>query len=84
MIALITGFDVTNIKKAAIYTESSLNRDGCDHARKLLLETDRWEPRWEDMYGLGERDFNDVVLEIGVVDAGDSIVSLRPRKQELF
>jgi len=56
----------------AYCTDSSLNRDGCDHARKLQLGTDRWELRWEDMYGLGERDFNDVVLDVGVVDATES------------
>ena len=61
----------------AYYTDISLNRDGCDHVRKLQLGTDRWELRWEDMYGLGERDFNDVVLDvdIGVADATESISS---------
>ena len=29
----------------AYYTDSSLNRDGCDHSRKLQLGTDRWELR---------------------------------------
>ena len=57
----------------AYYTDISLNRDGCDHVRKLQLGTDRWELRWEDMYGLGERDFNDVVLKVGVADATGSI-----------
>ena len=56
----------------AYYTDSSLNRDGCDHVRKLQLGTDRWELWWKDMYGLGERDFNDVVLDVGVIDATDS------------
>lgn len=56
----------------AYYTDSSLNRDGCDHVRKLQLGTDRWELRWEDMYGLCERDFNDVVLDISVADATES------------
>jgi hypothetical protein len=26
----------------AYYTDSSLNRDGCDHVRRLQLGTDRW------------------------------------------
>ena len=58
----------------AYYTDSSLNRDGCDHVRKLQLGIDRWELRWEDMYGLGEQDFNDVVLDVdvGVADATES------------
>ena len=59
----------------AYYTDSSLNRDGCDHVKKLQLGADRWELRWEDMYGLGERDFNDVVLDIDVADAAESIIS---------
>ena len=58
----------------AYYTDSSLNRDGCDHVKKLQLGADRWELRWEDMYGLGEQDFNDVVLDVdvGVADATES------------
>jgi hypothetical protein len=59
----------------AYCTDSSLNRDGCDHFRKLQLGIDRWELRWEDTYGLGERDFNDVVLDISVADATESISS---------
>ena len=56
----------------AYYTDNSLNRDGCDHIRKLQPGTDRWEHWWEDMYGLGERDFNDVVLDVSFADAGES------------
>jgi hypothetical protein len=56
----------------AYYTDSSQNADGCDHVRKLQLGTDRWELRWEDMYGLGERDFNDVVVEVAI-EAAESI-----------
>jgi hypothetical protein len=48
------------------YTDSSLNWDVCDHGRMVQLGSDRWEMRWEDMLGLAERDFNDVVLEIAV------------------
>jgi hypothetical protein len=29
----------------AYYTNSSLNRDGCDHSRELQFWTDRWELR---------------------------------------
>ena len=57
----------------AYYTDSSLNRDACDHVRKLQLGTDRWELRWEDMYGLSMRNFNDVVLDIRV--AGNRFLS---------
>jgi hypothetical protein len=60
------------LRGEAYHTDSSLNRDGCDHVKKLQLGTDRWELQWEDMYGLGEQDFNDVVLEVGVADATES------------
>ena len=56
----------------AYYTDNSLNRDGCDHIRKLQPGTDRWELRWEDMYGLSEQDFNDEVQDVIVADATES------------
>jgi hypothetical protein len=48
------------------YTDQSLNDDGCDHVQKVQTGTNRWELRWEDLYGLGEMDFNDVVMEIEI------------------
>jgi C1A family cysteine protease len=54
------------------YTDSSLNRDVCDHTRMVQLGGDRWEMRWEDMLGLAEQDFNDVVLEIAVQSEGQA------------
>jgi hypothetical protein len=50
------------------FTDSALNRDVCDHVRMVQLGSDRWEVRWEDMLGLAEQDFNDVVMEISVKD----------------
>jgi hypothetical protein len=50
------------------YTDSSLNADGCDHVRETQLGTYKWELRWEDIFGLGEQDFNDVVVEVEITD----------------
>jgi hypothetical protein len=65
------------------YTDSALNRDVCDHARIVQLGCDRWEMRWEDMLGLGERDFNDVVLEIAV-KAGEASAGGALKQDESF
>lgn len=48
------------------YTDQSLNADACDHVKKVQTGTFKWELRWEDLYGLGEKDFNDVVMEIEI------------------
>lgn len=50
------------------YTKKSLNSDACDHVRKIQQGIDRWEFQWEDMFGLGERDFNDIVMEVVVAE----------------
>lgn len=46
------------------YTRPALNPDCCDHVIKVQLNTHNWELRWEDLYGLGDRDFNDVVVKV--------------------
>ena len=48
------------------YTNQSLNADACDHVKKVQTGTYKWELRWEDLLGLGEQDYNDVVMEIEV------------------
>ncbi len=48
------------------YTNQSFNADACDHVKKVQTGTYKWELRWEDLYGLGEKDYNDVVMEIEV------------------
>ena len=48
------------------YTNQSLNADACDHVKKVQTGTYKWELRWEDLYGLGEQDYNDVVMEIEI------------------
>lgn len=49
------------------YTDHSLNADACDHVIKVQTGSYKWELRWEDVYGLGDRDYNDVVVEVEVV-----------------
>jgi len=48
------------------YTDQSQNDDACDHVKKVQTGTYKWELRWEDLYGLGEQDYNDVVMELEV------------------
>ena len=48
------------------YSDQLLNADACDHIKKINTGTYKWELDWEDLYGLGEKDFNDVVMEIEI------------------
>jgi hypothetical protein len=48
------------------FTDHSLNADVCDHVVKVQTGPNKWELRWEDLYGLGDKDYNDVVVEIEV------------------
>ncbi|MBN2251134.1 MAG: hypothetical protein JW724_03555 [Candidatus Altiarchaeota archaeon] len=48
------------------YTTHAWNRDACDHVIKVQTGTYKWELRWEDLYGLGDRDYNDDVVEIEI------------------
>jgi hypothetical protein len=36
--------------------------------QKTQIGTHKWELRWEDVFGLAEQDFNDVVIEVEVTD----------------
>lgn len=49
------------------YTDHSLNKDACDHVNKVQTGKNKWELRWEDIYGLGDRDYNDLIVEIEVL-----------------
>lgn len=48
------------------YTDQSMNEDACDHVNRVQTGNFKWELRWEDLFGLGEKDFNDVVMEIEI------------------
>jgi hypothetical protein len=48
------------------YSDQFLNSDACDHVNTVKSGTYKWELSWEDRYGLGERDYDDVVMEIEI------------------
>ncbi len=48
------------------YTDQSMNDDACDHVKKVPNGIYKWEMRWEDLWGLGEQDYNDVVMDIEI------------------
>lgn len=50
------------------YTDQSLNKDAADHVNKVQTGSYKWELRWEDLFGLGEQDYNDVVIEVEIFD----------------
>jgi hypothetical protein len=57
------------------FTDSSLNADGCDHVSVSQIGTYTWKLGWEDLYGLGEADYNDVVMQVDIYDkSGDDLV----------
>ena len=49
------------------YTDSSMNPDGCDHVIKEHV----YRLRWEDLYNLGDKDYNDVVVQIEIIPTGE-------------
>lgn len=48
------------------YSDQFLNADACDHVQKVSKGAYKWELGWEDLYGLGEKDYNDVVMEVEI------------------
>lgn len=48
------------------YTLHAMNKDACDHVIKVQTGATKWEMRWEDLFGLGDRDYNDDVVEIEI------------------
>jgi len=57
-----------------LYEDPSLNPDGLDHIN--LVGTEYW---WEDIIGLGDKDFNDVIIDfiedITTIGAPDAILN---------
>lgn len=49
------------------YTDQFLNSDACDHVKKVKTGTYKWILSWEDRYGLGEKDYDDVVMETEII-----------------
>lgn len=48
------------------YTDQSMNEDACDHVNRVRTGSYKWELRWEDLFGLAEMDYNDVVMELEI------------------
>ncbi len=48
------------------YTNHALNPDACDHVKKVTLGKTKWELQWEDIYGLGDKDYNDNIIVIAM------------------
>jgi hypothetical protein len=69
-------FALTAHDNSTYYTDSSLNKDACDHIQKTQLGTHKWELRWEDVFGLAEQDFNDVVMEVEITDKTSGDISM--------
>ncbi len=51
------------------YSDQLLNDDVCDHVNRTGKGTYKWQLDWEDLYGLGEKDYNDVSMEIEIFSA---------------
>ena len=49
------------------YTDSNRNPDARVHVIKLPLSASKCLLRWEDLYGLKDRDYNDLVVEISLI-----------------
>jgi len=58
------------------YTDQALNDDACDHIKKVQIGTSKWEFRWEDLFGLGEMDYNDVVMEAEIFSPSTEDIEL--------
>jgi len=65
------------------YTDQFLNSDACDHVRKVKTGTYKWELSWEDLYGLGEKDYDDIVMDIEIFRAITSDIVM-PKDGRVF
>jgi C1A family cysteine protease len=65
------------------YTDQSMNEDACDHVKKVPTGLYKWEMRWEDLRGLGEQDYNDVVMDVEVFSPSTEDV-LMPKDGRVF
>jgi ribosomal 30S subunit maturation factor RimM len=58
------------------YTDQIQNRDFFSHVRKVPTGPNKWELRWEDVFGLGDRDYNDLVVEVEAIPTSNDDVKL--------
>lgn len=51
--------------EGVFHTHHSMNDDACDHVRMFKMPfVNIWQLSWEDLYGLGDRDYNDIVVQV--------------------
>lgn len=48
------------------YTDKSLNQDGCDHVIRTRVSKYAYRYRWEDLWKLGDKDFDDLVVKVNI------------------
>jgi hypothetical protein len=65
------------------YTDQSMNDDACDHVKKVPNGINKWEMRWEDLRGLGEQDYNDVVMDVEIFSSYTEDI-LMPKDGRVF
>lgn len=65
------------------YTDQSMNDDACDHVKKVPTGLFKWEMRWEDLRGLGEQDYNDVVMDVEIFSPSTEDI-LMPKDGRVF
>ncbi len=65
------------------YSDQLLNDDVCDHVNKTSIGSFKWQLNWEDLYGLGEKDYNDVIMEIEIYSATTEDVVM-PKEGRVF
>ncbi len=65
------------------YTDQSLNEDACDHVKKVPTGLYKWEMRWEDIRGLVEKDYNDVVMDVEIFSTATEDISV-PKDGRVF
>ncbi len=70
-------------EKNTFYTDQSMNADACDHVKKLQTGAFKWELRWEDLYALGEQDFNDVVMDVEIFSPSTEDITM-PKDGRVF
>lgn len=69
-------FSLTTPEGRTFYTDRALNQDSLSHVKKLPTGYNRWELRWEDQHGLGDKDFNDLIAEVEVIPVSNEDVIL--------
>ena len=79
---LYTIFDTTIIDNMGLVTyfqDADLNPNQLEHIDLVRLDATGTEYGWEDMYGLGDRDFNDAVIDfvkgIQTIQAPDALLN---------